>query len=78
MAFTGFLTVIISIGFSMLVDRDQGSLLSRWRDTTMINPDPNLFEKLRSELQQRSRIWLVALPIVFVVITIIGYSCRRF
>ena len=75
MAFTGFLTVIISIGFSMLVDRDQGSLLSRWRDTAMINPDPKLFERLRSELRRRSRILLVALPLVFVVITIIGYTC---
>ena len=71
MAFTGFLAMIVGIGYSLYVGRNRAFLLPRLHDAAIIDLEPGLCEKIISETRWK---WLfLILPFVFFVITFILY-----
>ena len=74
MAFSGFIAVIVGIGWSILIDRNQAALLSRWHDAAIIDLSTNMRQKIERDLQRRSLFWQCIIVSVVVVSMIIGYA----
>ena len=74
MSFSGFLAVIVGIGYSISIDRSQANLLSRWHDAAIIDLDPAARKEIEFVLRRRSLVWQVIIAGILVVVMIIGYA----
>ena len=73
MSFSGFLAAIIGIGYSIIVDRSQMGLLSRWHKAAIIDLEPAVQADIKSALCRQSLIWQLIIAVGLVVVMIIGY-----
>lgn len=73
MSFSGFLAVIIGIAYSVLVDRSQTNLLSRWHDAAIIDLQPAVQAKIKNVLWRRLLMWQLIIAGGLVVVMIVGY-----
>lgn len=74
MSFSGFLAVIVGIGYSIMIDRSQTRLLTRWHDAAIIDLEPDTRAEIENALWRRSLAWQGAITGVLVILMIIGYA----
>ncbi len=74
MAFSGFLAAIIGIGYSILIDRNHASLLSRWHNAAILDLEPNSRQEIENCLAQRSLVWQLVVAVFLVACMIISYA----
>ena len=74
MSFSGFLSVIIGIAYSIWIDRSQEELLSRWHDAAILELDPEKRHAIVTTLAQRSLVGQVILVAALLVVMVIGYA----
>ena len=74
MSFTGFLVLIIGLGYSVAVDRDQLKLIRYLYDSTIIDMNEEKWAQIKLELRRNSLKCQVILVLVVVILMGIGYS----
>ena len=78
LGFSGFIAVFIGLGYSILIDRNQTSLLVRWHDAAIVDLNSTLRQEIENSVRARSIVWQVTFPAVLVILTIFGYTARGF
>lgn len=73
MSFTGFVAVIVGIGYSIAVDRNQMHLLSQWNDAAIIDLKPADRAVIEHSLCRWSLVWQLLLGSLFPVVMLISY-----
>ena len=74
MMFTGFLAVIIGIGYSVLVNRDPIKLIEHLHDSGVIELDKESCRKIKVTLRRKSFLCLSLISSIVLAMMSIGYS----
>ena len=73
MSYTGFLFVIIGLGYSVMVDRSKTAAIARWEDTGILHLDPNGRTAIKSKLLRIEVASISLFVLISVAATAIGY-----
>ena len=74
MSFSGFLTIIFGIAYSVYIDKGKMEILRRWRDLWILEFDCAKLQKMGSSLRRREIIATTSITTLLVVATFVGYT----
>lgn len=74
MAFSGFLTVIIGVAYSVLVDRNQMAVVYSWQELAIFEVDEAIKNELERELVRMSFLWQCSIGVLVCLLMIVGYA----
>lgn len=73
MSFTGFLALIVGLGCSVVVDRDQLKLIKYLYDSTIVDMTEETWTKIKIGLRRNSLTCQFILVLVVIILMVIGY-----